>query len=173
VNTLIGLRVNPPGGSLPLFPVGGRTSTADRLRLFLGLSVTQYLRTFPVRLNLLDEGVRIEELRRELRGSVFVLGREPWRLLGLPRRGWFGVEETEGAVWVLIPHPSGRSIVYNSKSMRERAKRVVYKYLEQEETDHERRSYRGPPSGNRGGSDNKKARHSISVSMDEVLGEAK
>jgi hypothetical protein len=147
MNVLIGLKTNKPG-DFPLLPRGGKTSAVDRLRLFLGLSVNQFLRTFPIRLNVLDYTERgRRDLMTDLMGSVFVLGREAWRHIGLPRRGWFEVITTERARFILLPHPSGRSLVFNSKSMRERAKRTVYIYLEQEETDHACRSNRVSASG--------------------------
>ena len=170
MNILVGLKTNRPGAP-PLLPTGGRSSAVDRLRLFLGLSVPLFLKTFPLRINVLDH--RGAVLRRELRGSIFVLGREAWRTLGLPRRGWFAVEETEGAKWVLLPHPSGRSLVYNSRAARGMAKRIVYRHLEQPEEDHDRRSHRRPPSGRRGGGPHQETAHDITEPMVQVLGEAK
>ena len=143
----------------------------DRLRLFLGLSVPQFLETFPLRMNVCDH--KPAALRQELRGSIFVLGRDTWRALGLPRRGWFEVFATLDTYWVLLPHPSGRNIIYNSKAARERAKRIVYRYLEQEEEGNERRSHRRPPPGNRRGRPYKKASNSIAEPVAQVLGDAK
>ena len=142
----------------------------DRLRLFLGLSVPQFLETFPLRMNVCDH--KPAALRQELRGSIFVLGRDTWRALGLPRRGWFEVFATLDTYWVLL-HPSGRNIIYNSKAARERAKRIVYRYLEQEEEGNERRSHRRPPPGNRRGRPYKKASNSIAEPVAQVLGDAK
>ena len=125
---LIGACPSKPSG-LPLHPEGGRTSTADRLRVMLSMSVEEYAQSFR-RANILDSPpwdahrarVHGQRLRRAVRGRALVLGRDAWTALGLPDWSqWFETHEC----FTLIPHPSGRNLFYNDRENRETLRRVV------------------------------------------------
>src|SRR5262245_10594981 len=120
-------------GSPALTPTGGRSSSADRLRSFLGLSVDEYLQKFPQRYNLLERPPwnvkrarpRGLELRYSLSGIVYVLGLGPWKAMGFPERKFFTLYRTRWASWILIPHPSGKNSLYNNPGTRKRLRRTV------------------------------------------------
>ena len=120
---LVGIAPSKPG--LPaLKPNGGSTSTADRLRIMLNLSVEEFLIWFPNRTNVLNKS-RGAMLRPKLTGMVFVLGREAWDCLHLPRRDLWESHADAYSTFVLLPHPSGRNHVYNDEEMRRRLRECL------------------------------------------------
>jgi hypothetical protein len=62
---------------------------------------------------------RVAEVRLFLsRRKAVILGRQTWRCLtGLTNTEWF---EAANYGWHLVPHPSGRCLVYNDEAMRRR-----------------------------------------------------
>jgi len=115
----------------PLVP-GKPGSTADRLLAISGMTHDEYLANFK-RLNLLPLGhwcpikarVRGLRIQRSLRGKVIVLGKQTWSALGLPRIDFFERVVTADAEFILLPHPSGRNLIYNDPRNRERARRIL------------------------------------------------
>ena len=55
--------------------------------------------------------------------NVIVLGREAWKMLGLPFTEWFG---NVNSVY-LIPHPSGKSHAFNDENVRIRVGKLLSK----------------------------------------------
>jgi hypothetical protein len=123
---LIGIAPSDPSYTGPaLTPTGAKSSSADRLRLLLRMSVDDFLRTFPNRENALNH-VRGRLLIRKLTGRVAVFGTDAWNALGLPPRAfWESYQTTAPAVkFYLLPHPSGRCRLYNTSANRERLRRL-------------------------------------------------
>jgi hypothetical protein len=122
---LLGIRTRRQGDP-PLTPDGDSLGAADRLRIVLRMSVDQFLEAFPVRLNV-ENRHRGLELRRSLVGSVYVFGREAWRCLGLSPVPFFGKsKEKHGRVsYTLLPHPSGRNLMYNDLQTCKRVRRLL------------------------------------------------
>lgn len=121
---LLGIR---PGhrGLPPLYPTGGRTSAADRLRIMLGLTVEEFVATFPVRANVFNSRMG-SMIARVVTGRAFVLGREAWVGLGLPGDHEFWASVRRGrATYTLLPHPSGRCRIYNIEKNRARLRRII------------------------------------------------
>jgi len=123
VTWLVGIQ---PGkrGDPPLKATGGRSSTADRLRLMLNMTVEEYEQTFPNRVNVFDRG-RGSRLRPRLDGMVFVLGKQAWACLHLPPARFWSIHTSRYASFMLIPHPSGRNLVYNDPKMRRTLREVM------------------------------------------------
>jgi hypothetical protein len=69
---------------------------------------------------------RIAEVRLFLaRRRAVVLGKQTWHCLtGLIKSDWFG-EANYG--WHLVPHPSGRCLVYNDEAMRRKTGELLVK----------------------------------------------
>jgi hypothetical protein len=87
------------------------------------MSVDEFLEAFPRRYNV-SNGVS-----GDLGDRVAVLGREAWVALGLPRTtGFFGRVKRSGVTYILLPHPSGRSLLYNSPRVRARVKRELKRW---------------------------------------------
>jgi hypothetical protein len=62
------------------------------------------------------------EVKKKIEGArVVVLGRQVWEALEMPPALWF---QSHGLM-TLIPHPSGRNLVYNSPEIRARAAMVM------------------------------------------------
>jgi len=128
---LIGMARNDNRRGPPLNPEGGG-GAGDRLLKISGMTRDEYLSTFR-RCNILPFGrwsslrARRRGLRLQgtLRGKVIVLGRETWRALGLPRVGFFTRLRTSEAEFILLPHPSGRNLIYNDARARGRARRIL------------------------------------------------
>jgi hypothetical protein len=123
---LVGMAPSDPGFQGPaLTPTGKRTSSADRLRVMLGMSVEEFLRAFPDRENALDhKNGRL--LSQKVSGRVAVFGTEAWRALGLPPRAFWESHHTERAAFYLLPHPSGRCRLYNASANRARLRRLFW-----------------------------------------------
>lgn len=137
-----GPNTNP---DLPLFPLP-RTSTGGRLAAFMGLSRTQYLRSFD-RVNLLqffpgkckrddkfplkDAKIAAAAMKPLIRGrQVILVGRNVSQafLWGeLPFHTWITL--MDGTDLSVIPHPSGRNHWYNSEGNREEARTFWAEYL--------------------------------------------
>jgi hypothetical protein len=118
---LLGLRANDGSSALGLDGRGG--SAGRRLWQLSGMSREEYLAAFDranvASTNLYGEnGASCPNLDDR---KVAVLGREAWRLLGLPRTDFF---DTEGR-FVLLPHPSGRNRLYNSARVRAQARKML------------------------------------------------
>ena len=112
------------------------TSAASRLLKFSGLSRNDYLKRFKRR-NVLDGEVWLPglakreglKLRRRLikdRETAVVLGRNAWRALGLPvTTPWFGHHYVRYTRFVLVPHPSGKNLIYNDPEYQDRLRLVM------------------------------------------------
>ena len=57
--------------------------------------------------------------------TVLVLGKEAWKKLGLPGRDYFDRMFSLDSVFILVPHPSGRNLWYNSAENRNRVTRLM------------------------------------------------
>lgn len=123
---LLGIRPSRRAATA-LLPTGKRSNSADRLRRMLGMTVKEFLAAFPQRANVLDR-VRGHRLAREVKGTVYVLGREAWRCLDLPWVEFFHSHGRAGAVFFLIPHPSGKSLIYNEEHNRTRLRRLMCRH---------------------------------------------
>jgi len=69
-------------------------------------------------------------VRFKLSGRIcFVLGRETWEALKLPKLAkWFSTERSyTGTKYILLPHPSGRNVMYNDAKMRNKAGTMLAK----------------------------------------------
>jgi hypothetical protein len=120
---LIGIA--PARAGDPALTPGGRShNTADRLRILLHMSVDEYLARFPRRDNALDYRYG-RTLVRRVSGRVAVFGYDAWRCLGLPARQFWEHYQTEVAKFYLLPHPSGRNRLYNTKANRNRLRRLM------------------------------------------------
>jgi hypothetical protein len=122
---LVGIAPSDPSYRGPaLTPTGARYSSADRLRLLLGMSVEEFLRSYPNRANALNH-VRGRMLAREVTGRVAVFGLDAWNALGLPPREFWECHQTSVAKFYLLPHPSGRCRLYNKIANRARLRRLM------------------------------------------------
>jgi hypothetical protein len=116
-------------GAIPLRADGGKTSTGDRLREMLGMSLDEYEAAF-ARANVLAEppwrpraaAVAGRRLRKTITESAVVLGRDPWLALGLPSSTRY-FETVEN--FTLVPHPSGKNLAYNDASIRVKLKDTI------------------------------------------------
>jgi hypothetical protein len=120
-------------GQPALVPKGGRASTADRLRSMLGLTVDEFLSAFPNRENVMDR-VNGRRLAKRVTGTAYVFGREAWRCLDFPPRDFFQSHGTGGAVFFLLPHPSGRCRNYNSEIVKSKLRRLMCRHLSSRST---------------------------------------
>ena len=123
-------------GAPPLLPCDGDpTSAASRLLKFSGLSRDAYLEKFK-RLNVMDgpwqpnqakrEGLKIRRKLIRDRETAVILGRNAWWALGLPATTpWFGHFYVRYTRFILIPHPSGKSLIYNDPEYREQLRVVM------------------------------------------------
>jgi hypothetical protein len=111
----------------------GGNGAGDRLLRISGLTREEYLKKFRRR-NILPAGrwsasrarLRGYRLQRRLRGRVIVLGKDTWRALWLPRVEFFGrVINGDECVFILIPHPSGRNLIYNDLDVRLKARKIL------------------------------------------------
>jgi hypothetical protein len=97
-----------------------------------GLTREEYLANFR-RCNLLPNGhwsgtrgrLRGAKLKSRLRGKIIVLGKATWHALWLPRVKFYGWVETGNARFILIPHPSGRNLIYNDPRQRAIVRRIL------------------------------------------------
>ena len=130
---LIGMAQSDGGRGRPLLPSSdGGSGAADRLMRIANMDRDEYLASFR-RCNLLPNGhwsgprarLRGAKLMHELRGRVIVLGRQTWHALWLPRVEFFGWVETGEARFILLPHPSGRNLLYNDRRNIEAARRIL------------------------------------------------
>lgn len=146
--TLLGVRAGRLG-QRPLAPTKARSSAVDRLRVILGLGVKEFERRFPRRDNVRDRDYARTLLVR-LRGTVYVLGLEAWALLGLPRRQFFERVAAPGVTFTLLPHPSGRNLMYNDPEVRKRVRRLLcHKRSRSKSTRHTSSSRAGTESPGR------------------------
>ena len=117
------LGMNDPSGTEALSPCDGAGRRLAEMAVRCGgISLAEYLSGFERR-NLLSSRkwsdarakVRGHVIRRRLVGrEVIVLGRQVWRALGLPAVPYFSAV----GLWRLVPHPSGRNLIYNSEVAR-------------------------------------------------------
>jgi hypothetical protein len=135
VTTLVGM--NSKTGIALLPSETGKSTAAERLLAMSGLAREEYLKRFH-RVNVLRQArwsrwrarAAGAFLRRELRGDVIVLGREAWRSMGLPRTEFFeSFAGSGGATFYLVPHPSGRNLLYNDRASRLRLKRLLRRVI--------------------------------------------
>jgi hypothetical protein len=121
-------------GDEALRATGNSGSSADRLRVMLEMDVEEFNQAFR-RVNVLSDPpwnkvrarVAGRALRRQIAGAeALVLGRDAWLALGLPDHCFFFESHKN---FTLLPHPSGRSLVYNSGSSRAVLRRVVMNAL--------------------------------------------
>jgi hypothetical protein len=126
VDWLVGMAPSDPNYRGPaLTPTGGRTSSADRLRTLLDMSVEEFLRAYPDRENALNYAYG-RLLARRVTGRVAVFGVDAWRMLGLPSRRFWESYQTKAATFYLLPHPSGRCRLYNTGTNRVRLRRLFW-----------------------------------------------
>jgi hypothetical protein len=107
-----------PTGRGDAFPPNTK-GTGRRLLALSGLSADEYTATF-FRTNTEEEPV--------FRGgdTVVVLGRVAWRHLRLPsRHPWFTSTVKNRTTYWLIPHPSGKNLMYNSLQVRRKTQRLM------------------------------------------------
>lgn len=144
---LIGQAPGPNTDSrLPLYPIPS-TSTGGRLAKFMGLTRTQYLRTFD-RVNVLqdfpgkckrddkfpmrDAIIAARAMRPLLAGrEVILVGRNVANAFGyyeIPFHHWMS-DDRSGFMVCCIPHPSGRNLWYNLAENREAAAEFWRRYL--------------------------------------------
>jgi hypothetical protein len=124
---LLGIKPSKPGARA-LTPTGAKANSADRLRIMLGLSVEEFLRTFPLRENVLNS-VRGRRMAKQVSGTVYVFGHHAWWCMGLPRKNLWESHGRGDTVFILVPHPSGRSITYNDHHNVERLRRLMCRHL--------------------------------------------
>jgi hypothetical protein len=95
----------------------------------LGMSVDEYEASFE-RANILGnppwESRRARVAGRRLRADItepaVVLGRDAWLAMGLPSTTmYFEVVEN----FTLVPHPSGKNLIFNDASMRAKLKETI------------------------------------------------
>jgi hypothetical protein len=117
-------------GSEALKATGGKAGSADRLREMLEMSVEEYDRAF-TRANVLEQGPwrpraarqSGAKLKKQVKGHhALVLGRDAWQALGLPSLVMY-FETWEN--FTLVPHPSGKNLIYNVEAMRDKLRKVV------------------------------------------------
>jgi len=132
---IIGMN-NPTREGDPLSPTADKNA-GHRLWQMSGMSLADYEATFE-RINLVDArqwrpwhartvGRR---LRQRLRGrSVIVLGRDVWQALGLDDAPWFASTTFGATTFTLLPHPSGRNLIYNDAANREEVRRCLSQFL--------------------------------------------
>lgn len=126
---LIGIAPSDPAYTgKALTPIGRRRSSADRLRIFLNLSVDEFLRSFPNRENALNHS-NGRAVRKRVTGHVAVFGIDAWRCMGLPAREFWETYLTPAAVFYLLPHPSGTNRLYNVSANRARLRRIFCRSL--------------------------------------------
>lgn len=110
-----------------------RGASGDRLRRILGLTVEEYLEQFD-RVNLCVQAWDLSRARVEATRLLWVCEREraPLVLLGRRVARAFGVPDVplfsrpfSGLPITLLPHPSGRSKVWNNREAHRRARRAV------------------------------------------------
>ncbi len=123
---------NPHRPGDPLSPTADRNA-GYRLWKMSGMSLEAYQGAFE-RMNLLEERqwspwrarAAGRRMRRRLAGrSVVVLGRGVWRALALPGASWFETVGVGTSAFTLLPHPSGRCLLYNEAANREEAGRCL------------------------------------------------
>lgn len=127
-----------PAGSRPewaLYPHPPGCAGA-RLQRILGLTRGQYLRAFD-RVNLSPEpwearaaGQRAHELRRGPHRQFILLGRRVARVFGLEDHRPFSVVRSVSTtgrrqVFCLLPHPSGRNLIWNDPAAQRWARRLA------------------------------------------------
>jgi hypothetical protein len=122
---LLGIRTRRTGDP-PLTPDGKSFGAADRLRIVLRMNVEEFVENFPVRLNVEDR-IRGLRLRKCLCGTVYVFGREAWKCLGLRPVPYFtrSREREQRVTYTLLPHPSGRNLMYNDPETCRRVRRLL------------------------------------------------
>jgi hypothetical protein len=66
-------------------------------------------------------------LRQRLEGRrVVVLGRQVWKALFLAHMPWFKpLAQGDDTVYVMIPHPSGRNLLYNNPIIKRKARQCL------------------------------------------------
>ena len=121
---LVGIRPGRPGQP-PLSPTDRSSSSVDRLRTLLCLTPRQFEKKFHNRTNVGDSA-RGRYLIKNLEGTIYVLGREAWACLGLPKTTpFFSRVRMPGASFKLLPHPSGRNLMYNDPALRRKVRRLL------------------------------------------------
>ncbi|HXU01296.1 MAG TPA: hypothetical protein VN903_09905 [Polyangia bacterium] len=132
---IIGMN-NPTRAGDPLSPMADRNA-GHRLWRMSGMALADYEATFE-RINLLPSRRWLpwqaraagRKLRRQLAGrSVVVLGRGVWQALGLDDVAWFASTTIGGTTFTLLPHPSGRNLIYNDAANREEVRRCLSQFL--------------------------------------------
>lgn len=118
------------GEALALYP---NTGAGRRLFDLTGYTEEEYAEKFD-RINLLDDTewdcakgkASAKAMRYRVAGRrVVVLGNQAWSALGLPKANWFQEMTVGDTVWYLIPHPSGKNLLYNKPSVREKARNLL------------------------------------------------
>jgi hypothetical protein len=106
-----------------LEPTAPGSSAGGRLFAMSDMSLEDYLEAFR-RVNVIDRPFQFS------RGDVVVvLGLRPWTKLRLPLvANWFGELDWFDIKYVLVPHPSGRSLIYNDPENRERLRELLQEY---------------------------------------------
>jgi hypothetical protein len=106
----------------------GRPGAADRLREILEMSLDEYEAAF-ARANILasppfDRRARTagRRVRKTITEPAVVLGRDTWLAMGLPSQTRY-FERVEN--FTLVPHPSGRNIIYNNPAMRTKLRETI------------------------------------------------
>jgi hypothetical protein len=116
--------IDNPSSSDPadaLSPSAPGNSAGGRLFEMSGMSLKDYLSAF-------KRGNVCDPLRFRKGDTVVVLGRVPWRRLSLPANvGWWLGARRSGVLYILVPHPSGRSLAYNDRINREALSSLLHR----------------------------------------------
>jgi hypothetical protein len=95
-------------------------SAGGRLFKMSGMSMDDYFDSFR-RVNVIDRPFPFSRGDR-----VVVLGLRPWNRLRLPPAlGWWTSVERGGVTFHIVPHPSGRSLLYNDEGNRKRLRDLL------------------------------------------------
>lgn len=121
------------GEALALLP---NTGAGARLFQLSGMTQAEYTGAFD-RINLLDDPewdlgkgkLSAREMRKRLKGrTIIVLGNQAWTALALPKANWFENVFADDAIWYLIPHPSGKNLMYNKPAIQKKARDLLSQF---------------------------------------------
>jgi len=113
-----------PGTALS--PSGNGASAGGRLFEMSGMSLKDYLAAFK-RVNFIDCPFFSKG------DVVVVLGKTVWGGLGLPSTTrWWTSSDRQGVKYILVPHPSGKSLAYNDSNNRAALQTLLWRLASEE-----------------------------------------